>query len=103
MLANLFSVCTSHSFFIQQGFDIDVAMRTKDTISVSAIVLFVAMLLAPSLARADSCAEKAAAIAKEQNAELLSARSEGDKCIIKMRIVGKDGKPPRIVEKKVDG
>ncbi len=55
-----------------------------------------------SPAYASGCAEKAQELAAKQNAELLSAKSEGGKCVIKMRVAGKNGGPPRIVTKKVD-
>ncbi len=63
------------------------------TIALSAIAL---MLLAASPARADNCAQIANQVAGQYGAEVLAVRAEGASCVIKLRIPGQAGQPPRV-------
>ena len=60
-------------------------------------------LLPVGTAAAD-CASEARNFASAQGAELLNVTDLGDgKCEVTLRIPGKNGKPPRVVSKKING
>lgn len=59
--------------------------------------LFLATIsLAAAPASANECAQVALDVAAKYRAEVLAARLEAGQCVIKLRIPGENGQPPRV-------
>jgi hypothetical protein len=62
----------------------------------AALFAVLALMAAPLDARADNCAQAAASVAAQYGAEILAVRADGGMCVIKLRIPGSGGQPPRV-------
>lgn len=70
------------------------------------VVLTFAVAFAPA-AKADNCSQIADQVAASRSAQVLSVRPAtrdgGTVCIIKLRIPGKEGRPPRVETIRLNG
>ncbi|MCB1428631.1 MAG: hypothetical protein KDJ48_08485 [Nitratireductor sp.] len=66
------------------------------------ILLFSLLAFAPSASAAD-CSQAAANAASARGGEVLSVKANGDQCVVKIRIPGKNGEPPRVETTTVSG
>lgn len=76
-------------------------MAMKNAGVISAMLL--ALLLAAAPAKADECEQIAGEVAAQYEAEVLAVRFEEGTCVVKLRIPGADGKPPRVETVTVPG
>ncbi len=72
-------------------------MRLATALSV------VLMLLSAVPAQADNCAQIAQDLAAQYGAEVLAARADSGSCVVKLRIPGQGGQPPRVETFTVPG
>lgn len=76
----------------------------KNTSAIFSAFIALLLYLTPVQVEAADCASAAQKLAAKQGAELLGiADLGGDKCEVTLRIPGKNGKPPRVVSKKIKG
>jgi hypothetical protein len=86
-----------HSFAVQRFGGNDARMKLKAAIPA------LLMLFAATPAKADNCPQVAQDLAAQYGAEVLAARAEGGSCVVKLRIPGQGGQPPRIETFTVPG
>jgi hypothetical protein len=89
--------CRFHSFAVQRFGGNGASMRLATALSV------VLMLLSSVPAQADNCAQIAQDLAAQKGAEVLAARADGGSCVVKLRIPGQGGQPPRVETFTVPG
>ena len=76
----------------------------KKIAPLTALLLAAPLWLLPAATAAADCASEARNYASAQGAEVLNVADLGNgKCEVTLRIPGKDGKPPRVVSKKING
>lgn len=76
----------------------------KNLLAISSAFIALNIYLTPVQAYAADCASAAQSLANKEGAELLGISDLGDdKCEVTLRIPGKDGKPPRVISKKING
>jgi hypothetical protein len=89
--------CRFHSFAVQRFGGNGASMRLATALSI------VLMLLSAVPAQADNCAQIAQDLAAQYGAEVLAARADGGSCVVKLRIPGQGGQPPRVETFTVPG
>ncbi len=93
------TLCGNRSFAVQRRSAINHFMK-----NVALCALFVLLVVVGSSpARADNCAQIANQVAGQYGAEVLAVRADGGSCIIKLRIPGQGGQPPRVETVTVPG
>jgi hypothetical protein len=77
----------------------------KQVLPILFAILFVAV--DAMSAHANNCAQAASQLAARHGGQVLSVRSQSQGgatvCVIKLRVPGQDGKPPRVEEFRVRG
>ena len=71
--------------------------------NVAALTILIALALLAPVANAADCSQAAANAASSMGGEVLSVKAQGDQCVVKIRIPGKNGEPPRVETTTVSG
>jgi hypothetical protein len=93
------TVNLARSFAVQRNGAINRGMK-KAAFLAALIALFLASGMP---AQADNCSAVADQYAAQYGAEVLSVKEQGGNCVIKLRIPGQGGQPPRVETISVPG
>lgn len=69
---------------------------------ILATILLSTFCLVPANGFAANCAEKAAELAKQEGAEVVSVQTLDNACRVKVRVPSNKGKPPRVETRTIN-